>query len=342
MLGNHFYHRTFRKLVTAFGTMFNNITLVKYDVNENEVERLKVPLSYAQKEKFVVSLMTDPTQDKPIQVQLPRMSFEMLGFVYDPSRKLPSIKRVYSSNPSNSNQLYQNFVPVPYNFSFELGLYTRNIEDLFQIAEQIIPTFTPDFTVSVSLINENGQTVIKDCPITLDNPQFTVEYQGDALTPRYVTSSLQFTMQAYLYGSTQSSSLIRKAITNIYELNGPQEQFSLFLSNGGAGTFTFEEPVFSGGGETWQDSSWRGRVLSWSPVTQRLVLYEVDGELPASGDVVHGLDSGARWTISTASRTDLKLVRSTITPSPNTANSADANVSYIFTTQEFPQIDEDS
>ena len=50
---SHFYHRIIRKMVVAFGTLFNDIRLVRYNrAGTIEIERIIVPLQYAQKEKF--------------------------------------------------------------------------------------------------------------------------------------------------------------------------------------------------------------------------------------------------------------------------------------------------
>ena len=48
MLNNpHFYNRTIRKIVVAFGTMFNDIQLIRYTKDGlTAKEVIKVPLSY--------------------------------------------------------------------------------------------------------------------------------------------------------------------------------------------------------------------------------------------------------------------------------------------------------
>ena len=53
MLGNaHFYNRTIRKVVVAFGSMFNDILLTRYSKDGlTAYEITKVPLSYGAKEK---------------------------------------------------------------------------------------------------------------------------------------------------------------------------------------------------------------------------------------------------------------------------------------------------
>ena len=49
MLGQQFYHETMRKVVVAFGTMFNNIQLVRTNNAGEVTQTMKVPLAYAQR-----------------------------------------------------------------------------------------------------------------------------------------------------------------------------------------------------------------------------------------------------------------------------------------------------
>ena len=93
MLGNsHFYNRTIRKIVVAFGTMFNDIVLVRYNVaGTTEYEKTRVPLSYGAKEKYLTRLTSDPSLTKSINAYVPRMSFDMVGLSYDSTRKFNTI-----------------------------------------------------------------------------------------------------------------------------------------------------------------------------------------------------------------------------------------------------------
>ena len=51
MFGKYFYHESLRKVIVAFGTIFNNITIHRKDSSGNVVQSLKVPLAYSPKEK---------------------------------------------------------------------------------------------------------------------------------------------------------------------------------------------------------------------------------------------------------------------------------------------------
>ena len=87
MLGQQFYNETIRKVVVAFGTMFNDIHLVRKDNDGKIIQSMKVPLAYGPRQKFLVRLAEDPDLTKQVAVTLPRIGFEIGGLTYDPSRK---------------------------------------------------------------------------------------------------------------------------------------------------------------------------------------------------------------------------------------------------------------
>ena len=95
-------------MVVAFGTMFNNIRLVRYDkAGTTEIERITVPLSYADKEKFYRRITQDPELTKEVAITLPRMGFTLDSITYDPLRKTSLFNNNFAANPTTGN-LIQN------------------------------------------------------------------------------------------------------------------------------------------------------------------------------------------------------------------------------------------
>ena len=91
MFGQHFYHKQIRNTVIAFGTIFNNINIKRTDSSGNPLQTIRVPLSYAPKEKFLARLDQQASltgDDSSVAITLPRMSFDITGYSYDPTRKL--------------------------------------------------------------------------------------------------------------------------------------------------------------------------------------------------------------------------------------------------------------
>ena len=96
MLGTYSYHEIIKKTVVAFGTLFNNIELRRTSGSKTEV--MKVPLAYGPKQKFRARLrqVGDLTTQDQVQITLPRISFEINGIAYDPSRKLSPTSYILS------------------------------------------------------------------------------------------------------------------------------------------------------------------------------------------------------------------------------------------------------
>jgi len=216
----HFYHRTIRKIVVAFGTLFNDIEIIRYTKNMSQAkERFRVPLHYGSKEKYVTRLLSDPNLLKSVNVTVPRMSFELTSMSYDVSRKQQSLLRNFSAN--NSTRLNTQFAPVPYNFDFSMSIYVRNTEDGTQILEQILPFFTPDFNVTVDFIPGMDQKY--DLPIILNSVNTTTEYEGDFSSTRYITWDLEFTAKGYIWPAVKTAKYIRQANTNVYLSENPAD-----------------------------------------------------------------------------------------------------------------------
>ena len=192
---NHFYYRTIRKIVVAFGTIFNDLQVVRFTkdgVTPKEI--FKVPLSYGPKEKYIQRLLTDPTTSKSVSVLVPRISFEMTGMTYDVDRKRITAGQNFSSGTGTYAKTQYN--PIPYNFDFSVSVYVRNTEDGTQIIEQILPFFTPDYTVTVDFIPEMSQTY--DMPIILNSISNMTEYEGDFDSQRLIIWTLDFTLKGYI------------------------------------------------------------------------------------------------------------------------------------------------
>ena len=141
MLGQQFYHETIRKVVVAFGSMFNDIHLVRKDNDGNISQSMKVPLAYGPRQKFLVRLREDVDLTKQVAVTLPRIGFEISGITYDPARKLNRVQQFKKVKGSKSTQLDTQYMPVPYNIEFGLYIMAKQSDDALQIVEQILPYF---------------------------------------------------------------------------------------------------------------------------------------------------------------------------------------------------------
>jgi hypothetical protein len=216
MLHNEFfYNRTIRKIVVAFGTIFNDLQIIRFTKAGVEKERIRVPLSYGAKEKYMTRLLSDPDLLKSVNTVVPRISFDMTGMAYDPSRKQITTAKNFATNNSTTTLKSQR-MPVPYTFDFSMSIYVRNTEDGTQILEQILPFFTPDYTVTVKFIPSMGDVGSSDMPITLNSVSNEVDYEGDMASTRLIIWNLEFTARSYIWPAIKEESYIRNANANVY------------------------------------------------------------------------------------------------------------------------------
>lgn len=198
----YFYHEIIRKTIVAFGTLFNDISIVHVNDNGDVVSKIKVPLAYGPIQKFLSRIEQVPDLNKPIQVTLPRMSFEMVGISYDSIRKLPQTQSFVSCGPGNET-IRKLHSPVPYNLNFELSIMTKLNDDMLQIIEQIIPYFGPTYSLTVDLVKEVGEK--RDISVTLDNITITDNYERDYTERRALIYTLKFTVKTLFFGPIPSA-----------------------------------------------------------------------------------------------------------------------------------------
>jgi len=213
MLATYYYHHIIRKTIIAFGTVFNQIYIKHQDENDETYSELKVPLAYGPTQKFLARLTQQADLNKPVQITLPRMSFEMTSIRYDSSRKVTVTQSFKASDGQNLKKVY---MPVPYNIGFQLSIMCKLNDDALQIVEQILPYFQPAFTLTVDLVDSIGEK--RDIPLNLDDISFKDDYEGDFSTRRSLIYTLNFTAKTYLFGpiSDTTDGLIRKVQVDMY------------------------------------------------------------------------------------------------------------------------------
>lgn len=195
---DYFYHEILRKTIVTFGTLFNNISIQKKDSDGNLTEVIKVPLAYGPTQKFLARLEQEPNLNKPVQITLPRMSFEFVGLAYDSSRKLAPTQSFAAATKVDGTDIRRTYMPVPYNMDFQLSVMTQLNDDMLQIIEQILPYFQPSFVLTVDLVDSIGEK--RDVPLTLENITMQDDYEGDFNTRRALIYTLNFTAKTYLFG----------------------------------------------------------------------------------------------------------------------------------------------
>ena len=213
MLGTYFYHEILRKTVIGFGTLFNDINIRHRDASGTSFSNLKVPLAYGPIQKFLARIQQQPDLNREIALTLPRLSFEMTGLQYDPSRKTGVTQTFLATQNGNAKKVY---MPVPYNVTFELNIISKLNDDSLQIIEQILPYFQPSLNITINLISSIGEK--KDVPVVMESITQNDQYEGGFDSRRLIIHTLRFTAKTYLFGPVAESTdgLIKRVDVDYY------------------------------------------------------------------------------------------------------------------------------
>lgn len=211
-----FYNSLFRKYVAIFGTLFNNIRIERLDDGGDITQTIKVPIAYGPREKFLARAVDNPTGLPPYAITLPRVAFEISSIDYDPNRKLQTLNKTLSKKEVNGVNVYKKvFSPAPYNIGFKLEVLSKTMEDGLKIVEQILPYFTPEWTISAHLLGQDFDEVT-DIPIVLNSVNIEDQYSDDFIARKVLTFTLNFTMKCYFYGPVTESKIIKLTEVKIY------------------------------------------------------------------------------------------------------------------------------
>ena len=208
----YFYHEIMRSTIISFGSIFNNVNIQHDNSDGSVVSTTKVPLAYGPTQKFLARLEQVPDLNKPVQITLPRMSFELNGLNYDPSRKSTTTQTFLKGVKGDKSTIAKTYLPVPYNLDFELSIFTKLNDDMLQIVEQILPYFQPAYTVSVDLVDTIGEK--REIPIVLNYITTSDDYESDFSTRRALIYTMRFTAKTYFFGPVNtdvSKDIIKKA-----------------------------------------------------------------------------------------------------------------------------------
>lgn len=216
MFGHDFYHGFIQKYVVLFGTLFNDIKISRFDAAGNEEKVLKVPLMYGPRDHWLARVEADPDLDRPVAITLPRMSYEITDFAYAPNRKLATTQTWGSRYAGDNNVAYQaTYMPVPYDFTFRLAIMAKTAEDAVKIVEQILPFFTPDWTITAHLLDDIPDYKM-DIPVEIIATDYKDDYDHAFQKRRAIVWSIDFRMKGYIFGPQNKNKIIKIAKVNFY------------------------------------------------------------------------------------------------------------------------------
>ena len=205
---NPFYHGVVKRYTVAFGKLFSDLVIERVDGTKKKVQIIKVPVSYGPKEKWLRRLQENPDLTKQVKMDLPRMSFELINFSYDPSRKI-------GPNPNYLRDTKNRKIstPMPWNFDYSLYIVTRTQDDMMNIMEQILSFFGPSVNMHIQIMDDPEQEI--DIPLVYNNITMSDNWDDNFEESRLIVNTINFTLKGFLYGPIMEPKIIKRAIADI-------------------------------------------------------------------------------------------------------------------------------
>ena len=213
--GDYNYNETVKKVITVFGTMFNNILIARRD-GDTVTNVQKVPISYGPQKKFLSRIKADAlNKGQKIGIKLPRISFDLLAMNYAADKQLNKLNRNYVGDCSTGEGLTSRWEEVNYLLTISLNVYGNSLDDVLQIVEQILPLFSPSYTVSIKELV--GEGTVSEVPFTLQGVNMEDSYEGDYSSRRAIIYTLDFECRVPFAGPQKDIGLIETIDVNFYD-----------------------------------------------------------------------------------------------------------------------------
>lgn len=205
-----FYYESIKKTIIGFGALFSDMRVIRRKSDGTVGEIIRVPIAYGPKEKFIARLDADPNLTNGVLITVPRMSFEITGYNYDSAGMTNRLNRIQSTTQTGTVYTY---TPTPYDISITLSVMTKGNEDGLAILEQILPLFSPSYTMTVAAVPVLDLNL--DVPITLNAVSVQDDYEGDFRERRLVIHQFDFTVKTKIIGPITAGGVILRTETKL-------------------------------------------------------------------------------------------------------------------------------
>lgn len=143
-----FYHpRIFERVNIALLDLFDRVKVNRYNRDGTVRKRIRVPLTFHFSKNFADFVLN--TQDVPESKHTyPILGLRMGGLERN-AGATPARTQIREIYDRASKQMIQDARPSPWVQTYTLTSYTEQIQDHFQMMEQIIPYFNPTFNTTI-------------------------------------------------------------------------------------------------------------------------------------------------------------------------------------------------
>jgi hypothetical protein len=221
MITSYYYNEQFKRSITQFSSIFAGLQVTTGKREDGEIHVMDVPVRYGSIDRVVAAVSNGFTQNK--MMTLPVMSTYLLEVDLAPERRkgvgITERKTVLPQGGMYPNDLkvMERHMPIPYDFLFELAIYSSNMDQMFQILEQILIVFDPTLQIQTndSPYDWSRQTNVELMSIAQE------ENYPMGTEKRMIVWTLNFRMEGWISPPMDlKENLVKKIIIRFGDLDG--------------------------------------------------------------------------------------------------------------------------
>ncbi len=230
MARQHFFYNIIRKTTLMFLQVFQDIVIARYNLaTGNIVKYVRVPIRFAPKTKQWYWTELKNNKDRRDNV-LPMVAVSLQSVEFAQDRQVNRNARITFSNDGTT--VKQHFNPVPYDLSFQMEIVAEYMVDITQIIEQVLPFFTPELYIRISVPELKIEGLADDGAPGSDKLDLKVIYEGsttdiplelDEISFRLLKWTLNFKVQGYLFSPIFNAKAIHDVVNDTYDFNRQSE-----------------------------------------------------------------------------------------------------------------------
>ena len=167
------HHGTIRKYTAALLDFFNGIE-IQYEDSNGTVRSRNVPIKYSSREK--INVLSDYLTEQLVSGNtnvLPRASLALSTMIKADQRITNKNVKIATIKTDDTFEYMYN--SVPYEFTFELAIQCRGMNEAMMIVEQIAPKFNPTVNIDVwdaSNLDEPTRVPVKLLDIGIESEEY--------------------------------------------------------------------------------------------------------------------------------------------------------------------------
>lgn len=233
-MNNFYYNQQIKRYLVQFMYLFGGMQVEVGANSTREAGLIDVPVFYSSMDKVAASIAAGNTSNKPIRI--PAMSASLSGLRRE--QIIPGLNQEYAETYlpagaffANETKTLKRIRPMIYRATMSLNIWTSNLDQHFQILEQILTVFTPSIQIQTSDANMDWSKITT---VELVDVRYSETYPINTQV-RVPMTELTFEMPIYLsVPAERRDDFVRDILIRIAAVDGdlPSDLVSQFDEEG--------------------------------------------------------------------------------------------------------------